>query len=308
MDSQYHLEGKKYTFAMNGQTGKMTGDLPVDNKAYWKWFAGITAGVAAVTFGIVSAVNVFAAAIPDTRQLPRLVDEAGLLTSGEAWSLEERLDAVSEKYRCDVAVVTTEETYGKNATEYADDFYDYNGYGFGEEDDGILLLLDMGDREWALTTYGYGITAFTDAGQAYMSEQFLPYLKEGDYAQAFETYVKLCGEFLEQAKTGEAFDKGNLPKEPLSLIWIPLSILIGAVFAFIATGYMRLQMKSVRNQKNAFAYIKDGSMRLTRSNEIYLYSNMTRTPKPKDTDSGGGGSSVHTSSSGRSHGGSSGSF
>ena len=35
-------KGKKYLFAMNGQTGKMTGDLPIDNGAYAKWLAGLT--------------------------------------------------------------------------------------------------------------------------------------------------------------------------------------------------------------------------------------------------------------------------
>ena len=35
-------KGKDYTFAMNGQTGKMVGDLPVDKTAYWLWFAGIS--------------------------------------------------------------------------------------------------------------------------------------------------------------------------------------------------------------------------------------------------------------------------
>ena len=29
---------KKYLFAMNGQTGKFVGDLPVDRKAYWLWW------------------------------------------------------------------------------------------------------------------------------------------------------------------------------------------------------------------------------------------------------------------------------
>ena len=36
---------KIYTFAMNGQTGKMTGSLPVCSKRSALWFAGITAGV-----------------------------------------------------------------------------------------------------------------------------------------------------------------------------------------------------------------------------------------------------------------------
>ena len=29
--------GKQYLFAMNGQTGKFVGNLPMDKKAYWKW-------------------------------------------------------------------------------------------------------------------------------------------------------------------------------------------------------------------------------------------------------------------------------
>ena len=35
-------QGKDYTFAMNGQTGKMVGNLPMDKTAYWLWFAGIS--------------------------------------------------------------------------------------------------------------------------------------------------------------------------------------------------------------------------------------------------------------------------
>ena len=35
--------GKKYIFAMNGQTGRMTGNLPVDNGAYTRWLLGLTA-------------------------------------------------------------------------------------------------------------------------------------------------------------------------------------------------------------------------------------------------------------------------
>ena len=44
--------GKKYTFAMNGQTGKLVGDLPLDKGAYRKWLFGIWGAAAAVVFGI----------------------------------------------------------------------------------------------------------------------------------------------------------------------------------------------------------------------------------------------------------------
>lgn len=38
-------EGKLYTFAMNGQTGKLTGKLPICKKRRFAWFAGIAAAV-----------------------------------------------------------------------------------------------------------------------------------------------------------------------------------------------------------------------------------------------------------------------
>lgn len=37
--------GQTYTFAMNGQTGKFVGDLPLDRGAYWRWFGVLTAAV-----------------------------------------------------------------------------------------------------------------------------------------------------------------------------------------------------------------------------------------------------------------------
>jgi len=30
-------KGQKYTFAMNGQSGKIVGDLPADEGAFWKY-------------------------------------------------------------------------------------------------------------------------------------------------------------------------------------------------------------------------------------------------------------------------------
>ena len=45
-------EGKTYTFAMNGQTGKMAGDLPVDKARCRKWFWGLTAAVGAAAFAL----------------------------------------------------------------------------------------------------------------------------------------------------------------------------------------------------------------------------------------------------------------
>lgn len=47
---------KTYTFAMNGQTGKMTGTLPICPKRSWAWFGGIAAAVSAVALAITALI------------------------------------------------------------------------------------------------------------------------------------------------------------------------------------------------------------------------------------------------------------
>ena len=44
--------GQKFTFAINGQTGKIVGDLPVDQGAYNKWLFGVTGAVSAAVFAL----------------------------------------------------------------------------------------------------------------------------------------------------------------------------------------------------------------------------------------------------------------
>ena len=50
---------KKYTFAMNGQTGKFVGNLPCDKVLYCKWLAGLTIAASALTYGIVWLAHLF---------------------------------------------------------------------------------------------------------------------------------------------------------------------------------------------------------------------------------------------------------
>ena len=43
------FQGQSYMFAMNGQTGKFIGNLPVDNGKYWKYFFAIAASITAIS-------------------------------------------------------------------------------------------------------------------------------------------------------------------------------------------------------------------------------------------------------------------
>ena len=249
--------------------------------------------------------TVFSAAAAS--DMPRLVDNAELLGSSEQIELLKTLDEISLRQQVDVIVITTNSLNGKTPEAFADDIYD-NGYGFGADRDGILLLVSMEDRDWHISTCGYGMTAVTDDGVDYISNRFLSDLSDENYAAAFATYAELCGEFITQAKTGQPYDRSHMPKAPFNTVkYLLISMGIGLVIALIVTGSMKGKLKSVRMQAAAASYVKANSMHITESSDIFLYQTVDRREKPKSND-GSGGSSSHTSSSGQTHGGGGGKF
>ncbi len=235
----------------------------------------------------------------------RVVDKAELLTESQESKLSSKLDTISEKYKLDVVIVTSDHLGGKSAERYADDYFDYNGYGYGESHDGVLLLVSTEDDKWHISTCGYGITVFTDAGIDYIGDKIVPYFSDGEFADGFFEFAELCESFIIQAESGEPYDSHNLPHEPLSLVFIPISLVLGLVLAFIIVGSMKRKLKSVRYQPRADSYVKKGSMNITEKRDIFLFFNISRREKPQSSS---GGSSTHRSSSGRSHGGGGGRF
>ena len=252
----------------------------------------------------------------------RVEDMAGLLSLEEQLTLQQQLDEISQRQQLDVVVVTVNGLGRRTAMEYADDFFDYNGYGYGENRDGILLLVSMEERDWWISTAGYGITAFTDAGLEYISDRVVPKLSKGRYAEAFEIFAEKCDEFMTQARTGEPYDVGNMPKEHFRFgLCLLISLVIGAFTAGCVVWRLKGQLNSVHAQTGAKNYSPLGSPQLTVNKETYLYSTMSSRPKPKLSESSGrsghhhygggfhsGGSTTHRSSSGRSHGGRGGKF
>lgn len=248
-----------------------------------------------------------AGSIPEERLLPRLVDQAELLSEDAEAKLLSSLDEISERQECDVVVVTVNSLEGKTAEQYADDTYDYNGYGFGEERDGILFLISMEERDWALSTCGVCIAAFTDAGQEYMVSQWKSALSDGKYEEAFSKYAQLCDEFMTQAKTGEPYGEGNLPKSSVSPFWIFGDLGIGCLIAWCMGNRKKSRLKTVRKKAEAQDYVVGGTLRLNGSWDRMIDKRVSARTVSTSSNSGGG-SSAHTSSSGTTHGGSSGKF
>lgn len=263
----------------------------------------ITSLLLAVVLCIAATFTAFAA------EYPRLVDAADLLSQSEEETILSKLDEVSWELDLDLVIVTVDSTDGKSVMAFADDFFDYNGYGMGDGNDGILLLISMEERDWWISTSGYGIYALTDEGIQYIGEQFVSYLSDGDYAGGFSKFVDLCKLFVEHAREDKPYDIGNMPKEPFEAgMCLVISLVVGFVIALIVVSCMKGKLKSVRRQAAASAYIKDNGVNITDSRDTFLYKTVSKRAKPQESSSSGGGSSTHTSSSGSTHGGGGGKF
>ena len=252
---------------------------------------------------------------PDFRErsLPRLVDDAGLLSQEEEETLLSQLDEISERQQFDVVVVTVDSLNGQYIEQFADDFFDANGYGFGDGHDGILFVISMGEREWGISTSGFGEKAFTDAGQEYIRKQFLPDLSDGNYYDAFAAFAKWADAFVTEAKEGKPYDEGHLPVTASNILFCVLvGLLVGFALAFLRVWIMKWQMRTVYHRSEASDYLVDGSCQIQDSRERLVRRTVNRIRIERQDHSGGGsgggGSTTHTSSSGRSHGGSHGNF
>lgn len=262
------------------------------------------------------AVTLFVTAFAQGEHPSRLVDDAGLLTESEFSLLEEKFNSLSEELNFDIVVVTVDGLDGKSPMDFADDYYDYNGYGYGANHDGCLFLISMEERDWYISTTGYGITAITDYGIDYIESAVVPYLSSGDYYGAFNEFAETVVDFVVEARNGSAYDIDNMidgynPNERSTgdkIKTVLICIAAGLIISLIVTfGIKRSYTKAVHFNRDARNYLVPGSLNMTGSYDNFLYSNVTKV-RIQSESSSGGGSSTHVSSSGTSHGGGGGKF
>lgn len=245
--------------------------------------------------------------VEGTTEYRYIVDDAYLLSGDERGRLEEKLSALSAKYGIDFVVHTTDSTGGVSQEAYADDYYDYNGY----RDDGVLLLVDMGDRYIYISTKGEGIDLLTDYGLNLILDEVEEGMIDGDYYQAFSNFADKTEELIISGRKGDIVDvdpdAGEKEQKRFGLGNVGISALISAIASLITTGSMKGKMKTVSRQRYARNYVVNDSFVLTGASDMLVDKHVSRSRIVHDDDhrshGGGGGSTIHVSSSGSTHGG-----
>lgn len=235
-----------------------------------------------------------------------IADDADLFTDEQETELYKLISKINFYHDIDVVLHTTNSIGGKDIVDYADDYYDYNGFA----EDGMLFMVDMSTRNYYTSTTGYPLIAFTDEKLEELHSVVVPYLSDGEYYEAFTVYLENIDGYLEAIHQEQELSYSFNDSQKISaeniikreIIVIGVSLLI----AFFIVGIFKKQMNTAVKKTQANDYLVPGTLNITTGNDYFLTSSVVRTPKQQSTSSGGGGS--HRSSSGRSHGGGGGKF
>ena len=212
-------------------------------------------------------------------------DQAGLLTQTERNGIESYASRISEKFGCDIYIMTvwdyTDLGYGYDVFDTAWQIYHSSLLGYGSDNSGVLLLLSMEQRDYALFVNGYAEFAFNSHGQTMLEDAFLDDFRYDHWFDGFYDYLNTAEELLLIASSGEPVGSSPSPRTGLF-------ILVGIILSAVITAIFWAQMRSVKWNSGAHAYVTDSGLKLTGRTDLFL--RQTRTVRRIQKSSGPSGS------------------
>lgn len=244
----------------------------------------------------------------------RVFDDAKLFTASEIQELEAYADRLWADYRMDVLVLTSEDALLNDSQDYADLFYERTA----SSEDGMVYFIDMRNREQTISTSGLMIDYITDRRLNALFDAASGNLSRGSYGGAAMAVLKRLNTYLGQGREEGSFrydaETGmrlTASYNRLTSYEVAIAAVVGAAVAMIIVASVS---GSYQLKGGTYRYDLSGNTarELTRDEEQFVTQHVTRQVHQAAPASGGShhsghssgrGSSVHHSSSGRSHGG-----
>ena len=293
-----------------------------------KKIKGIMICLLICTFLVMGSMTVWADQTGAVSGQTRVFDQAGLFSETEIIQLEEKIAQCRKSTKMDVVIVSAYADEERSAEEYADDYYDYGGFGVGKKASGVLLLYYMDGPgqpggECYISTAGTMINMLTDERIESILDDVYGDLGNRDFAGATEhfledvkAYVKEgveSGQYTYDRDTGEIVRYHSIRLYEVAIAMVIAGILAGSVCLDIKKRYaMKQSSREISNSLQA--YRADCAFCFSVAGDKMVNKYVRSVPIPRNTSSGSGGrghsgsssagrSTIHTSSSGRSHGG-----
>jgi uncharacterized protein len=200
--------------------------------------------------------------LPDKPSPPRLVvDYAGLLSSSEASSLEQKLITFNDTTSNQILVLLTNDLYGYDIQEFATRIGERWGVGQGDFDNGIVIVVKPkvnNEKGLAWISVGYGLEgAIPDitAGQV-VDYEMIPYFRENDYFGGLNAATTVLMELAAGEYTSDEYAKN---KGAAWWAFLPFFLFI-LIFIFISRLSRRSRTIGSRRMSPWTAFMLGGMM------------------------------------------------
>lgn len=229
---------------------------------------------------------------PIVDETEKIYDYANLITDLEETELYGKVLEFINEYNMDMAIVTIDSNPKSSSMAYADDFYDYNNFGIGSNNSGLLFLIDMQNRNMWISTTGDAIKIYTDSRIDTILDFAYDKISEQDYNGCIEQFIEKASYFANKKTTSGS-------KVITVQDMICKSLIFGLIIAIILICIGLATHRKPRKKKEANYYISR-PLKLNSNSDNFVNKHVS---KVKIETSSSGGSSTHSGSSGTSHGG-----
>ena len=244
----------------------------------------------------------------DTDLTCNVFDYADNLTNAQEEELEKQIEAVEDRIKCDIVIITLNETLSDRGyksepsrwvMEYADDFADDHMMGYDVAYGNSIVFIDNLHREEAtgrvyswISTSGLAMQKISQADAESIMDDALydltDYSNSDDYFVAYSKVIKLLPAYFESSAKSTA---QNVLK--------PLYIVIFSLVAALIYVLINWSSKVGDRTTSSTTYVENGHPTITHQGDVFLRKSVSKVKI--ETSSGGSGG--HVSSGGHSHGG-----
>ncbi len=251
----------------------------------------------------------------------QVADNANLFTEGEISQITDICDRIEQTYQVDMFVLTSNDVPDGQTQSYADDYYDEHGLGIGDDNAGMLYLMDMNNRKCYISTCGVMIDYITDDREEGIFDAGWDEMLSGQYGRSVILSLQQTERYLSQGRERGQFRFDEETGERYTLLYNPLTstekIVAAAAGLIVMIVFITSISRAYNLKKSTYSYdLNDLSgITMSRNDVRFLREHVTRVKRsdPHDHPGGGpshggggpshGGSGTHSSSSGHTHGG-----
>ena len=237
---------------------------------------------------------------PSVNEEEKIYDFADLYTDEEEKNLYTAVYDYTQRRNLDLVIVTINDNF-ESTQEYADDFYDYNNFGYGSERDGLLFLVDMENRYVYISATGGAMSLYPDVECNMITEQVYTYFSDQHYYDGTYQMIKTLDTYYELSYNDNDSDEYTYNKADVNYLYV---FIFATVCTIIGIVILIKRNDLVKVATTSEEYYDKGSIGVHRIKDVVIGHHVTKHAIQRDTGSHGGGFSGgggHISSSGSSH-------